>query len=607
MNSFCCFIAKLGFLSFTMLTLNSCASAAEHPQPQFMRESWQSLNGAWKFSFDDKNTGLQNNWQKNGLPGSRSIQVPFPFESTLSGIHDTTEHPYSWYEKSFTTPQAWPNEKIILHFGAVHYKTTVWLNGKWIGEHTGGQTPFSFEILNLPAGANKLILRCEHPPENRLIARGKQTTKPKSESIFYTRSSGIWQSVWIESVGQNYLDAVHFNTNNAGNGSAQIQLHGRAAEQQIKLAVQEPSGKSWEKMVALPNGATEITIPFQILNPELWAPNHAKLYYVKMELLGAHNQSLDQVNSYFGIRDVHIANGRVVLNGEPIYLKFILDQGFWPDGIWSPPSSDALVKDIENTLAMGFNGVRKHQKMEDPRFLYWADRMGLLVSSEFASPLDFSPDSAKQFAKEWQEGMLRDWNHPSIIMWVPANESWGYPQLAKKEQHEALSNVYAQTKLIDPTRLAIDNDGWEHTSDTDLFALHDYAKLGSMLLNQFNDFQADRDPPIVLPGVPSSMIPGFRYNGAPIYLSEFGGVGYVLPGDTVPSVIWGYQGLAKTGAEALGRLQDLYGAIAKLPNIIGICLTQLTDVEQEVNGLYTYHRVPKYDVNEIKKLNDLLH
>jgi beta-galactosidase/beta-glucuronidase len=602
------FLISMGFSLITQAHAH-INSESEFPQPQFARANWQSLNGPWQFAFDDKNIGLNQHWQQNGLPSPRAIQVPFTFESALSGIKDTSEHGFSWYEKTFSLPSTWKAKAVLLHFGAVHYKATVWLNGQLLGTHTGGQTPFEFELTKLNsarAGSNTLVVRCEHPPTDPYIARGKQATTPIPDSVFYTRTSGIWQSVWLEEVGTNSLSGAHFETDLQGNGSALIQLRHPSEQQNIRITVIEPSGNKWHKIQAIPENATEAKIDFKIAHPALWSPSHPQLYEVEMELLENNGSLADQVSSYFGIREIKLENGKLFLNGESLYLKFVLDQGFWPDGIWATPSTADLLKDIQLTQAMGFNGVRKHQKIEDPRFLYLADHMGLLVSGEFASPFKFSQSSWQQFSREWTEAVTRDWNHPSIIIWAPANESWGYPNLASPQQQKALRALYTQTKSLDSSRLAIDNEGWQHSDLTDLFALHDYAKDGPTLVNEFSHFNPNAQPPIQIPNIPGALIPGFSYNKSPLYLSEFAGIGFILPGDNVASNAWGYQGLEPSGVAALGRLQSLYSGLTQLHNLIGICITQLTDVEQEVNGLLTYHRQPKYDLSEIKKLNDSL-
>jgi hypothetical protein len=283
----------------------------------------------------------------------------------------------------------------------------------------------------------------------------------------------------------------------------------------------------------------------------------------------------------------------------------VLDQGYWPDSILTPPSDDAIQYDIRMTKEMGFNGARKHQKLEDPRYLYWADQMGLLVSSEMANAFEFDGEAAERFTREWMQAIERDYNHPSIIIWVPINESWGVPDLQDRRQQDYLEALHALTRAFDSSRLVVDNDGWEHTDHTDLFNIHDYARTGDILAEKYKDLGKPGA------GVPdndrAALAPGSKYNGTPVLLSEFGGVAFIPPGHDVPEESWGYSGVEKTEADALARLRGLYAGIAKVPGFAGICYTQLTDVEQEINGLMTYDRKPKFDTRQIREINALLH
>jgi hypothetical protein len=287
-------------------------------------------------------------------------------------------------------------------------------------------------------------------------------------------------------------------------------------------------------------------------------------------------------------------------------LNAVLDQGYWPESNLTPPTDAAIVEDIQRAKEMGFNAVRKHQKVEDPRYLYWADKLGLLVSAEMANAYLFDEDAVAVMTREWIEVIHRDYNHPSIIIWVPVNESWGVPNLSELNQQAHLKALYYLTKALDTTRLVIDNDGWEHTDATDLFAIHDYTRTGEEFARRFEK---------VLPGsIPEPfsgklyVLPGQNYNGSPIFLSEFGGIGYVLPEDSlkVPTNSWGYAGVEIGRDGALERMRGLYEAIAKMPRIAGVCYTQLYDVEQEVNGLMTYDRRLKFDPAVIREITSLL-
>jgi hypothetical protein len=339
-------------------------------------------------------------------------------------------------------------------------------------------------------------------------------------------------------------------------------------------------------------------------DPLLWSPEEPNLYNLRIELHGPEGL-LDAVDGYFGIRVVSAQDGKVLLNGTPYYLKTVLDQGYWPQSNLTPPSDEAICDDIRWAKELGFNGVRKHQKVEDPRFLYWADKMGLLVAAEMANAYLFNEESVARMTREWIEVVSRDYNHPSIIIWTPVNESWGVPNLADRRQQAHLKALYYLTRSLDDTRLVIDNDGWEHTEVTDLFAFHDYTKTGAELLSRFQN--VTQGLPLPLYGK-LYVAPGNRYNGSPILLWEFGGVGYVLPEDfsKVPGNSWGYSGLETDKDKALARIGGLYEAIARLRQICGICYTQLYDVEQEVNGLMTYDRRMKFDPELIREINSLL-
>jgi beta-galactosidase/beta-glucuronidase len=574
----------------------------EYPQPQFQREQWMSLNGPWEFEFDDANVGLEENWAAGGRKFSRTIVVPFCFESKLSGIGDTSFHPWVWYRRSFTVPEAWKGKRVLLHFGAVDYRAMVWVNGRYVGGHTGGHVPFSFDITpHLQRGANTVTVRAEDPPTDRYVPRGKQYWEPKSRGIFYTRTTGIWQPVWIEAAGDSYLTKVRITPSNDGT----VRLEARIARPQADLEFRAAI-RFQDREVAsggARNDGPRALLALAVQEPRLWSAGSPNLYDVTFELRRG-GAVLDRVQSYFGFRSVSTANGRVLINGRPVFLKMVLDQGYWPESTITPPSEEAIQYDIRMTKEMGFNGARKHQKLEDPRYLYWADKMGLYVSSEMANAYLFDEDYVQRFTAEWIEAVERDYNHPSIIMWVPINESWGVPDLGDPRQQNHLKALYALTKSLDATRPVIDNDGWEHVDTTDLFAIHDYARTGDLLYEIYKDLGKT--------GIParrtgrSLLAPGYRYNGTPILLSEFGGIAYIPPGHQVPPDAWGYAGVEKTAEAALARLRGLYEAIAKIPEFAGLCYTQLTDVEQEINGLLTYDRKPKFDPKLIREINELV-
>ncbi len=585
-------------LSFSNPAGQEAIPRPEFPQPQFQRTDWLNLNGHWQFEFDDGNVGLAEDWAGTERRFGRAITVPYCFESRLSGIGDTSFHPWAWYRRTFAVPDGWRGRRVLLKFGAVDYRAMVWVNGRLAGGHEGGHTPFAFDVTDmLKAGENTVTVRAEDPPTDRSIPRGKQYWEPKSRSIFYTRSSGIWQTVWLEAVGQSYLERVAIAP--GPDGIVRFEARVARATSDLELHVLVKSG---EQVVATGSGRMNGDVAVAaaaVASPRLWSPGRPNLYDVTIELRrGA--TTLDRVASYFGFRSVGVERGRVTINGSPTYLKMVLDQGFWPDSVLTPPTDEAIQYDIRLTKEMGFNGARKHQKLEDPRFLYWADRMGLLVSSEMANAYVFDEAYVSRFTREWMEAVERDLNHPSIIIWAPINESWGVPDLHNARQQAHLKSLYELTKSLDPTRLIIDNEGWEHTDVTDLLAIHNYARTGDLLYEAYKDLAT---PGAAIPGTDRiAMIPGYKYNGSPFYLSEFGGIAFIPPAHDVPKEAWGYSGVEKTPEAALERMRGLYGAIARMPVFAGLCYTQLTDVEQEVNGLLTFDRKPKFDPKAVREI-----
>ncbi len=568
-----------------------------------MRSTWISLNGQWDFAFDDANQGLAQHWDSSSLPNSRTINVPYCFESRLSGIQDTSFHPVFWYSRTFELPGNFTGKHALLHFGAVDYRARVWLNGQFLGSHEGGGVPFVFDITEqVKKGNNKVVLRVEDPPTDKSIPRGKQYWEPKSKAIFYTRTSGIWQPVWLEATGEYHLDYVHVTAGQDGTAVFHGGLNANPGHP-LHVGIDVMNGGAVAGHADVTTTEDRLDAKLSVPSPQLWSPDSPKLYELRYTLSDGNN-IFDTVQSYVGFRTIGLTNNRVTINGKPFYLKLLLDQGYWPESILTPPSDAAILKDIDLMTAMGFNGVRKHQKIADPRFLYWADKRGLLVSGEIADAQEFNEDAVRRTTAEWMAELKRDYNHPSIVIWNAINESWGVPHLNDKDEQAYLKGIYWMTKALDQTRFMIDNEGWMHTDDTDLFAIHDYTKSGEALYEKYKDI-TPQSATIPKNGR-DALISSYKYNGAPLYLSEFGGIAYIPPGTQVPSESWGYSGVEKTQEAAFARLSQLFDGLAKLPNLVGFCYTQLTDVEQEVNGLLTYDRKPKFDARQVKALNDKL-
>ncbi|MDQ0415085.1 glycoside hydrolase family 2 protein [Mesobacillus stamsii] len=589
----------------------------EYPRPQLVRNEWLNLNGVWAFAFDDKNIGTAERWYKKDISEyPQQIQVPFAFQSELSGINDQNFHDIIWYKRKFETSGTWKGKQIFLHFGAVDYRTWVYVNEELVGYHEGGHTSFSFDITDyLTGGTETISVKVEDPSEDETIPRGKQYWKEKPDSIWYSRTSGIWQTVWLEAISHDHIKKLKF-TPDLDNGTVivEFEVSGDHVGKEVDFEI-EFDGKTVVK--------DSITIyeaynkrSFDLYNHKIfrtgfhhygwnWSPENPNLFDVKVRL-HQNGTILDEVTSYFGMRKVHIENGMVYLNNRPYYQKLVLDQGYWPKGLLTAPTDDALKKDIELAKEMGFNGCRKHQKVEDPRFLYWADQLGYLVWGECAASPSFNEDAVARLTREWLEIIDRDYNHPSVVAWVPLNESWGVPNIRanKQQQHHSLA-MYYLLHSIDPTRLVISNDGWELTK-TDICAIHNYNHGQKEDANKYEQFKLDLSTKeSVLASMPARRgiyANGFEHQGEPIILTEFGGIGYKVSEDEG----WGYTSVTNPN-DFLDDYKRIMEAVYSSKILFGYCYTQLTDVEQEINGLLTYDRKPKCELMEIKQINDQWH
>lgn len=594
-------------LSAYLLVLAFCVSSlladdiprAEHPRPDFMRADWQTLNGSWEFEFDDADRGLAERWYAGNKKFSRKIVVPYCFQSKLSGIADPSFHDVVWYRRSLQIPEGWRSKKVLLHFGAVDYEARVWVNGDFAGSHRGGHVPFALDVTDqLKPGANTVVVRAWDPSTDRTVPRGKQYWKEKSEAIWYTRTTGIWQPVWIESV-----EAVHVRrlrvTPDIDRSQVQVQALLSQSPKDSKLRVTVRKDNTVQARADIDIVHSTPSAVLKLEGQQLWSPERPNLYDLTVEVVSG-NRVLDKVESYFGQRKVGVHAGKFYLNNAPYYLKLILDQGYWPESLLTPPTDEAIQHDVRMTKAFGLNGARKHQKVEDPRWLYWCDKLGLIVWGEMANAFDFSEEYVSRFTEEWQEVIHRDYNHPSIVTWVPINESWGAREiLTNKAQQEHVKSLYFLTRSLDQTRLVVDNDGWEHTDQTDLFTLHDYARTGEQMAAKYKTLETD------LSQIPrngrEALAFGYKYNGTPILMTEFGGIAY-RAGVPMAENEWGYAGIEPTQEAMLERLDGLVKALRDNRVFAGYCYTQLTDVEQEINGLMTYDRKPKATAEEFAKI-----
>ncbi|MDH6365731.1 beta-galactosidase/beta-glucuronidase [Enterococcus sp. PF1-24] len=585
----------------------------EYPRPQFVRDKWLNLNGEWDFTYDDQDRGVAEHWYQTPAVFDKKIQVPFAYQSKLSGINERNIHDVVWYQREFELVCK-EEKEYYLHFGAVDYQADVYLNQQYVGRHQGGHTSFSFEVSHLlkAEGLQTLTLRVWDPAKDETIPRGKQFWEEESRGIWYTNTTGIWQTVWLEEV-----EPCHFEN---------LRLTPKFDEGAVHMAINVPEvalGKKIRYQISFKETLLcedEIKILETEINREValftnkifrtnfhdngwtWTPEHPNLFDVKIVLVDE-QIVLDEVTSYFGMRKIHTENGMTFLNNYPYYQKLVLDQGYWPDGLLTAPTDEAFVEDIKIAKAMGFNGCRKHQKVEDPRFLYWADQLGFLVWGECASAPVYTPTAAARLTEEWIEIINRDYNHPSIVSWVPLNESWGVPGIHLNHQQQSFAkSIYHFLHALDTTRLVISNDGWEMT-ETDICAIHNYNHGAKSEVKKYQHFKktlADADNLINLPpGKWDIFAKGANYQGQPILLTEFGGIGYKIGAQSG----WGYTSVenAEEFIEEYGRIMDaLYTSTA----LWGYCYTQLTDVEQEINGLVTYDRQPKADFKAIKAIND---
>ncbi len=561
----------------------------EYPRPQLARKDWINLNGEWQFAFDFGKSGRQRGLQASEMDGR--ITVPFCPESKLSAVGYTDFMPAVWYRRTFHLPDNWGGRRVLLHFGAVDYDAQVWVNGESIGVHRGGYSSFAFEITKaLRPGENAVGVCAEDDVRSGLQPSGKQCPLYHSQGCHYTRTTGIWQTVWLECVPRVYISGVRI-TPDLENGRVRIVASIDGEPDGLKLsadAVLDGSAVGSD-CVKVAGGLAQLTVTIDPNNIRAWEPGSPVLYDLKLTL-SEENNTLDQVESYFGLRSLGWRGSALLLNGRPFFQRLILDQGFYPDGIYTAPTDDELRGDIERSMAMGFNGARLHQKVFEERFLYWADKLGYIVWGEAGNwGVDHGSGEAREnFTAEWMEIIGRDYNHPAIVGWCPFNET--YPA----SNDNMLRNVVRMTKLFDPTRPIIDTSGYIHTDCTQVYDVHDYDQDPVTLAERYAPFASGGSPFVNFPDREA------RYRGQPYFVSEYGGIWW-NPGQS-DEQSWGYGDRPKSEEEFIERYRGLTQVLLDHPKMCGFCYTQLTDVEQEVNGLYTYDRGPKFDPAVIRAI-----
>jgi len=568
----------------------------EYPRPQFVRPQWLNLNGIWEFEIDHSDTGIERRiWEKPSFDGV--INVPFCPESKLSGIGYTDFMKAVWYRRGFMLPWQLPQNRTLLHFGAVDYHAHVWVNGVKVGEHMGGYTPFTLDITDaVTNGINTLVVCAQDDLRTGVQRSGKQSIKYESYACYYTRTTGIWQTVWVEAVPQTYISSVRITPDEPGclvNLQAQFSRSITSGKLTVKTSYKgEDMGQS---VVNVSGRMAQLSVALK--EKHLWEPGAGRLYDVELVLEA--DGSKDEVYSYFGLRSISWDDKVMRINGKPVFQRLVLDQGFYPDGIYTAPSDDALKADVELSMAMGFNGARLHQKVFEPRFLYWADKAGYLVWGEHADWGLCMKDmkNIKYSLPEWLEAVERDYNAPSVVGWCPHNESTYTDDLAEGRRvltdPEYMRLTYTVTKAVDPTRPVIDASGYIHRQ-TDIYDSHNYEQdvekflavyelnaQGVPAFNNYPEYQPDCQP------------------GQPYFVSEYGGIRW----SDEESDGWGYGQAPTSREEFIERYRGMTLGLLNNPGICAFCYTQLYDVEQEINGLYTYDRKPKFDPAIISEIN----
>ena len=558
----------------------------EYPRPQFRRYNWQSLNGEWEFGFGEK-----ENYD-------RKINVPFSYQWEASGIGDKAVHDTVWYKRTFKIDRENKGKRALLCFNAADYETDVWVNGNHAIKHIGGFTPFKADITQyLKDGENEITVRCIDTLETS-VPRGKQSWTGEPFTCFYYPNTGIWGSVWIEFFNEDCIENCSLQSdidNRRVYGYIET-LYSKADEAEIILTFKGKvlkkqkfslDGKRTNYSISLADNAFDF-------GELLWWVDNPNLINVDY-VLYKDNKAVDRAHTRIGLRKISIENGKICLNGRPLYQRLILDQGYWNESGLTPPSAEALKKDIELSKAMGFNGARKHQKLEDPYYYYYAEELGFLVWAEMPSAYTFCDKEVKAITQEWQEIVNAAKNFTSVIAYVPLNESWGTREIkTNKEQQNFTRSLYYLTKSIDDTRIISTNDGFETIEESDILGIHDY------------DIKNAEEFSVKYNGNYDGMYPqgwalfadGHKYKGQPVLLTEFGGIAFV---SEQKGEAWGYGNGAKNAEELLERLEQLINGIAQT-EFQGYCYTQLTDVQQEVNGLLYADRTPKVDLNNLKNV-----
>lgn len=572
-----------------------------YPRPQLVRPEWTDLNGKWDFALDP-----DGKWKEpDQVHWDSTIHVPFSPETSASGIGYTGFFRACWYRRTVDKPKLNSNQRLLLHFGAVDYSASVWINGSQVVSHDGGYTPFCTDITDSLSeeGQQTIVVRAFDDPADLSKPRGKQDWQLEPHSIWYPRTTGIWQTVWMERVPSTYVGSLRFTpVMERWEIGFESRLEGERRDSlrmTVKLNFRDQliaddtytviAGEVHRRIALSDPGIDDYR------NELLWTPSSPNLIDVEIKLWSGRGELLDQVKSYTALRSIGVQGDKFILNGRPYPLRMVLDQGYWPDTGITAPDDAALRRDVELAKDMGFNGVRKHQKIEDPRYLYWADALGLLVWEEMPSAYRYTRGSIERLTREWMEAIARDFSHPCIIAWVPFNESWGVPDLPDSpSQRHYVQALYHLTKTLDPTRPVIGNDGWESVA-TDIIGIHDYESDPQRIARRYGTedmlprlFKRER------PGGRILLLNEDAHGGQPIMLTEFGGIAF----SPNPDATWGYS-RSDTQDSFAEHVMELLGVVRSLNVLAGFCYTQFTDTYQEANGLLYADRTPKFPVEDV--------
>ncbi len=575
----------------------------KYPNPQFIRENWADLNGSWRFAFDDDNIGEKEYRYLNNDFYPMTIQVPYSYYTKSSGLEIKENHTIVWYKKDLHM-NIRKDRNYILHFGAVDYQCDIYIDRKHVSTHLGGHTPFEVDITAYIKTDFSLIVRCVD--ENKCTQPiGKQSWKDHNFLCWYTRTVGIWQSVWMEEVGKVYFTDIRM-TPDIDRATLEIDAYVNRTDPDAWLYGEVFFGeeKITQFMSSFKSNHARISVDVSAESPNFrlnfWHPTSPNLYDIHFQIIKK-NEVYDDVKSYFGMRNIDVVGNKIYLNNQEFYQKLILDQGYFKDGGLTA-TVDELKRDVELIKAMGFNGARKHQKIEDPRYMYLCDKLGLVMWAEMPSSFEYTPEANENTTRELYAFIKKHYNHPSVICYTLLNESWGINEVySNKAQQNFINGLFYLTKSLDTTRLVVGNDGWEQAL-TDILTVHDYNSYEDQILDSYKNIEEACNGSPSMTSTRHTYAQGYKYNGGPFMISEFGGVAYNTQ-ETEGEETWGY-GERLVGKEAvLKKIKALCEAVMDVEGCCGFCYTQLSDVEQEINGLLDHEHNPKFDIEDI---NDIM-